>query len=220
MGGSPPIPRDFHRFYSSRFFRQYARLKLRSDPVYAAVYLRLRESPLPILDIGCGLGLLAFDLVSRGIESPILGIDADSRKVDAARGVAIGRTGQVTFMTGDARSPAEFHGNVVLLDVLHYFEEVEQRELLTRVAGFVPPGGLLIVRECIRDESWRFRITRIEETFARAIGWLAVSKLRFPSLETITGPLGEKGFRCEIEPMWGRTPFNNYLLVFSRPQTS
>ena len=55
--------------------------KLRRDPVYPAAYELFRGSDEPILDIGCGLGLLAFYLRERGCRQPILGLDVDARKI-------------------------------------------------------------------------------------------------------------------------------------------
>ena len=56
------------------------------DPVYDAVLTELRGAPpLPILDIGCGPGLLAAVLRTGGLTAPIHGLDYDPRKTDAAR---------------------------------------------------------------------------------------------------------------------------------------
>ena len=38
---------------------RYTKSKLRTDPLYDGVYRELESSPFPLLDIGCGLGLLA-----------------------------------------------------------------------------------------------------------------------------------------------------------------
>src|SRR5690606_9789718 len=48
--------------FSTRWDRNYVAAKVKTDPLYGAVYDELRGSDLPLLDLGCGLGLLAFYL--------------------------------------------------------------------------------------------------------------------------------------------------------------
>ena len=48
----------------------YVRGKLRIDPMYGAVFECLRESRLPILDLGCGIGILLYYLRHRGLQLP------------------------------------------------------------------------------------------------------------------------------------------------------
>jgi 2-polyprenyl-3-methyl-5-hydroxy-6-metoxy-1,4-benzoquinol methylase len=209
------VTHDVAALFDSRFLRGYARSKLARDPVYAAVASRIPE--LPLLDLGCGVGLLAFSLRQRGFVSPILGIDYDARKVDAARRACSTDTPvcAADFRTADVRDPIDFHGSVALLDVLHYFSDDDQQRILRNAASCVAAGGVAIVRDAIRDGSWRYRVTYVEETFARAIGWLKGERLNFPTRESIVAAFD--GFDCEVIPMWGRSPFNNYLFVFRAP---
>lgn len=198
--------------FDSRFLRGYARSKLARDPVYAAAASRLPD--LPLLDLGCGVGLLALSLRQRGFRSPILGVDYDARKIDAARRAA---DGSVEFRRGDVRDPIDIRGNVALLDVLHYFTDEDQQLILRNAAACVAPGGVVIIRDGINDGSWRYRATYLAETFARAIGWLKGERLNFPTRDSIIAAFD--GFDCEVVPMWGRSPFNNYLFVFSAPSS-
>jgi len=210
------VTHDVAALFDSRFLRGYARSKLARDPVYAAVASRIPE--LPLLDLGCGVGLLAFSLRQRGFASPILGIDYDARKVDAARKACSTDTlvcAAADFRTADVRDPIDFQGSVALLDVLHYFSDDDQKRILRNAASCVAAGGVAIVRDAIRDGSWRYRVTYAEETFARAIGWLKGERLNFPTRESIVAAFD--GFDCEVIPMWGRSPFNNYLFVFRAP---
>ncbi|MGI9244204.1 MAG: methyltransferase domain-containing protein, partial [Verrucomicrobiales bacterium] len=112
------------------------RSKLNTDPLYNAVFAELCDEDLALLDLGCGLGLLAFYLRERGLEFPILGIDYDERKIDdaarlAGEGGARGY-GDLEFRVGDARDGIpEFQGNVTILDILQFFSPEEQGKLLT-----------------------------------------------------------------------------------------
>ena len=197
--------------YPSGFLRSYVRVKTATDPVYNAVYEHLRHSKLPVLDVGCGVGILAFYLRERGFAAPISGIDHDGRKVEIARRVADGDE-NLSFAIGDARTPFEFQGNVVLLDVLHYFTDEDQVAILRNAAS---AGGMVLIRDGIRDGSFRYRFTYAQETLARIGGWLKAERLNFPTADTIEQSFNG-AFRREVQPMSGRLPFNNYLFAFRR----
>jgi 2-polyprenyl-3-methyl-5-hydroxy-6-metoxy-1,4-benzoquinol methylase len=202
--------------YRSRFLRGYVRAKIASDPLYAAVAERLRDGPLPILDIGCGVGLMEFYLRESGCVQPMLGLDHDEGKIREAQRVAASRYAGLTFEAADACRPLDGGSSVLLLDLLHYLRDDQQRELLERVADGVPPGGSVIVRDGIRDGSWRYRFTFAAEEFARLVRWLKADQLNFPRLASILEPFAARGFAAEVVPMWGGMPFNNYLFVFKR----
>lgn len=210
-----PAAKAIANRFSSRFLRGYVASKVSSDPVYRAVAARLEGHPHPLLDIGCGVGLLAFYLRERGLTMPIRGVDHDEGKIRAAQDIARDYP-DVTFDVADARVPLPRGYSVMLLDLLHYFSDDEQRAMLERVAEVVPPGGMVIIRDAVRDDSWRYRVTYAQETMSRIIAWLKAERLRFPTRESIVEPMRRAGFTEEVIPMWGNTPFNNYLFVFRR----
>jgi SAM-dependent methyltransferase len=197
--------------YETRFLRWYARAKFASDPLYDAVARRLRAHAYPIVDVGCGIGLMAFHLREHGFVQPITGIDHDAAKIaEASRAAYDG----IRFATGDARDAIPAGCSVLLLDVLHYFDTEEQARILENVARAVPPGGVAIIRDAVRDGSWRYRATYAAELFARGIRWIRADRLHFPTRERIVGAF--EGFDAEVTPLWGATPFNNYLFVFTK----
>lgn len=208
------VARRIASHFDSRFLRGYARGKIGSDPAYAAVFDRLPDAPL--LDVGCGIGLLSFYLRERGFRAPIAGVDHDAKKVAAASAIAARYDGLV-FRTGDAREPLAFRGSVILLDLLHYFDDATQERILRNAAACVPPGGAVIVRDALRDGSWRYRVTYAQEAFSRVIRWLKAERLNFPARATLVEAF--EGFTIEETPLWGATPFNNYLFVFRRPSS-
>ncbi len=203
------------RRYEGRWRQGYVRGKLRSDPIYGVAFEILRESKLPVLDIGCGIGLFSLSMRERGFREAIVGIDFDSRKIARARHAGEGDAG-LQFETADAVEPREFSGNVVILDVLHYLPAAAQRELLESVAGQVAPGGVCIVRACPRDQGWRFRVTQLEELFLRASFSMKSGARHYPTIAEMSEPFARRGFEIEVRPLWGRTPFNSHLLVFRR----
>lgn len=208
---------DIAARYPGRWLQGYVRGKLRSDPAYAAALERLRGSTWPILDVGCGIGLFACFLRESGCELPVLGFDLDAAKITHAR-LATGRYRDVAFDVADAATYAGQRGNVVVLDVLHYLAADAQRALLERIAAMIAPGCCAIIRVTARDESWRFRVTQFEESVLRAVGWMKSPARHFPTIDEVAGPFRERGFESEILPLWGRTPFNSYLLAFRAPK--
>jgi len=193
--------------YPSRFLRIYVRSKIKADPVYAAVFDRVRERSEPLLDVGCGVGLLAAYLRARGFRAPIHGVDHDDRKVSIAGSVIP----DATFGVADARTAIDAGGTIVLIDLLHYFRAEEQARILESAAK---NATIVIVRDAIRDGSWRYRFTYLQETFSRVVRWLRAERLHFPTREDVMRPFGS--FDAEVVPLYGRTPFNNYLFVFRR----
>jgi SAM-dependent methyltransferase len=193
--------------YPTRFLRSYVRWKIRLDPVYAAVFERLRGSDQPLLDVGCGVGILAMYLRARGFTPAIRGIDHDERKVAVARLVMP----DAEFRVADARTAGEGGGTVALIDLLHYFGAGEQAAILASAAK---NATTIIIRDAVADGSWRYRATYAQETFSRAVRWLSAERLHFPRHEDVTRPFA--GFDAEVVPLYGRTPFNNYLFVFKR----
>lgn len=200
--------------FDSRFLRSYTRSKLRTDPVYRAVLERLRDSAAPLYDIGCGVGLLEFFLRENGVDCPITGVDHDERKIASATAIGARYSG-LQFRVADARDPVPPRTNVVLLDLLHYLTAAEQQQLLDGIAE--AGGDLVLIRDAVRDRTLRYRITAAQERFSRAIRWLRAERLNFPARDEVVAPFSRRGYRVEVQPMWGRTPFNNYLFVFSRP---
>jgi 2-polyprenyl-3-methyl-5-hydroxy-6-metoxy-1,4-benzoquinol methylase len=200
--------------FPKRWDRHYVASKLRTDPLYDAVAENLHGSPLPLLDLGCGLGLLAFFLRSKGLAVPICGLDYDLPKIHTAKQVAaIIGSENLEFHHHDARSGLpDHHGNVTILDILQFFVPSEQETLLQLAASRVARGGKLIIRSGLLDDSWRFKITVAGDWLAKATLWMKAAPSHYPTAEDfqrILSPFGS----VEISPLWGGTPFNNHLIV-------
>jgi SAM-dependent methyltransferase len=214
------IARRIGARYRRRWHRNYAANKLRFDPAFAATAeLLLEASDAPLLDVGCGLGLLGQYLRERGWRGAYRGVDFDAAKIDAARFAAAAAGHTLAFEPADARSglPAA-SGHVALLDVLHYLERDDQQALLRELAARVAPGAMLILRNVLRAPGWRFRLTVIEEHFLYASRWMRTPARHFPERAEVEAPLRDAGLVVEVAPLWGDTPFNSFLIVARRPQ--
>jgi len=202
---------DRYRF--CRSLHGYARGKLALDPAYPAIRDRLAGEQVPLLDVGCGIGLFAAYLIEGGFDGEILGVDPDAAKIEAAsRAVPEAR-----FTCGEIGAASGFGGNVVVLDVLHYFEPKRREEFLGEVIARVAPRAAAYIRTTPRDGSWRYWVTQLEEVFVRASRWIVGGAWNFPTVEEIVRPFERAGFDIRKEPMWGRTPFNSVLFECRAP---
>ncbi|MFZ4775721.1 MAG: class I SAM-dependent methyltransferase [Terrimicrobiaceae bacterium] len=205
------------RFRHARILHGYAKGKIKWDPAYAAVAGLLRDSKLPLLDIGCGVGLLSAYLREAGCSQPILGIEPDAAKIQIALAKVAGAYPLLEFQTGSALMLPDFSGDIVMLDVLHYMTPAEQASVLKAVAGRIAPGGRALIRTTFRDSSWRYFATLVEEAFVRGSGWIRGGRCHFPLRRAIENIFQDQGLPLTISPMWGKTPFNSYLIEIRRP---
>jgi len=206
-------------FVTSRFLHGYARGKTSWDPAYPAVSEILRHSPRPLLDVGCGVGLLAAYLRESGCTQPVLGIEPDAGKVRTARDLVAKAYPGLDFQPGDARSLPDFSGDVVVLDVLHYMEPADQRTVMESVASRIAPGGCAIIRTTFRDSSWRYLATLLEEVLVRTSGWIRGGHCHFPTRREIETAFQSPALSLSVRPMWGKTPFNSHLIEVRRHVT-
>ncbi len=206
--------------FQRRWHRDYASSKLRLDPAYGAVSELIDGSGMGLLDIGCGLGLLGFHLREYGFTGTYLGVDFDTAKIAEARRVSAEHALGLEFKDGDARALPAFSGHVVLLDVLHYLDQADQQALLREAATRVAPGAMLILRNVLRTPGWRFRATVLEEWFLHASRWMRTPARHYPLKEEIEAPLRAAGFTVDVQPLWGKTPFNSFFIVARRTDAS
>jgi SAM-dependent methyltransferase len=201
------------RLYGSRSLQGYVRWKVRADPAYGAVAAALAGRDRPVVDLGCGVGLLPFFLRESGFTAPIIGVDFDERKIDLARQAATRYRG-IDFVRGDARDPLPEGHDVIMLDILQYFRRSAQPEVMENVARTISSGGVVVMRQGIADGSWRHRFTLFVDAIGRAIRWNRGEGVEFPTRQEIVTAFD--GFDAEITPLWGGMPYNNYLFVFTK----
>ena len=206
------------RRYHGRWLCGYVRGKLRHDPIYAAGLGLLKDSPLPVLDVGCGVGLFACWLREHGCAIPIHGCDLDAGKIAKAQH-ATASYPKVTFHIGEAADRHGGRGNVVVFDVLHLLSAAQKQTLLTHLAATLPPGGCCLIRTTIRDGSWRFWITRVQDWWLRASRWMNSDAVHYATIEEVCAPFRARGCTCEVRPLWTGTPFNSHLFVFRAPSS-
>jgi cyclopropane fatty-acyl-phospholipid synthase-like methyltransferase len=102
---------------------------------------------------------------------------------------------------------------IVLLDVLHYLGDVEQRRVLDRAAAALDPGGCLLLRETDASAGFAFQVTTWGERFSCALGGQFWPPLHYRGAVQWIAELAGRGFAVTAEPMSEGTPFANVLFV-------
>ena len=223
-----PLPREQVRAISQAFLpaspwgnrwdHYYTRSKLGSDPLYPGVCEALRGTRAPLLDMGCGLGLLAHALRAQGIDLPYRGVDNDAGKVARGR-TAAARAGlaDVAFDVVDlARGYPPHAGSVAILDVLQFIPPDAQARALDAAIAMLVPGAKLVIRTGLEDGSRRARVTRAVDVFSRVLGWMNAGPSRYPGADALRARLEAAGLAVEFTPLFAGTPFNNWRVVATR----
>lgn len=207
------------RPWGNRWDQCYTHIKLSTDPLYPGVLRALAGTTAPVLDLGCGLGLLAHTMHDAGLPLPYHGVDNDAAKIGRARviaarnGLVHARFDQVDLAAGWP----QHHGSVAILDVLQYLDATTQDALLRACAAMVPADGVLVVRSALGDDSPRGRTSLRTDDWAHKIGWMQFKPRHYPTEASLRGSLEAAGMQVDLQPLYGKTPFNNWLLV-ARPR--
>ena len=205
-------------WYGDRTHYFYARAKLRSDPLYPGVIAALRGSEAPLLDLGCGIGLLAHALRGAGLAMPYRGVDNDARKIAAARRACTNAgLADVSFECLDLAAGLPAHrGNVAILDVLQFVPPEAQDAILDAAVAMLAPGAKLVIRTGLDDGSARARTTRRIDALSRALGWMNAGPKRYPEPAALRARFEAAGLASEFTPLHGNTPFNNWRVVATK----
>ena len=202
-------------FLPDRWLYWYVRSKLGSDPLYGGVAAALRGCDAPLLDIGCGIGLLAHTLAAHGISLDYCGVDNDAGKIEQGQ-AALRRAGlsQARLLALDATGGLPAHqGSVSILDVLQFLPPAAQSPLLAAAASRLSATGRLVIRTGLADGNWRSHVTRGVDVLSRALRWMNAGPTRYPGRDALAAELSSLGLSATFSPLWGRTPFNNWLVV-------
>jgi SAM-dependent methyltransferase len=223
-----PLPRESaqaiaHAFlpgnvFGSRWDHYYVRAKLGSDPLYPGVCDALRGTVAPVLDLGCGLGLLGHALRAQGIALPYRGFDNDAGKIARAQRAAA-RAGlrEVEFAAVDlSREYPAHRGSVAILDVLQFLPPEAQTRTLEAAMAMLTPGAKLVIRTGLDDGGRRACITHAVDVFSRVLGWMNAGPSRYPDADDLRARFAAAGLRAEFAPLFGNTPFNNWRVVATK----
>jgi hypothetical protein len=189
--------------------------KLGSDPLYPGVCDALRGTRRALLDMGCGLGLLAHALRAQGLTClPRRGQRCrQDRPARGARVAAAWRTSTSPRSTWRASYPAH-RGSVALLDVLQFIPPDAQARALDAAIAMLVRGAKLVIRTGLADGSKpRARDPRRRCVLARAGLDECRGRRAIPTPMTCARGFAAAGLQVEFTPLYGSTPFNNWRVV-------
>jgi SAM-dependent methyltransferase len=208
---------------------QFARWKLRLDPVFLAL---LRGGRLPdrgrLLDVGCGQGVLLALLVAareqyrRGEWPPdwappplhleLQGFERRRDRAWVARR-ALRDSAQVTRC--DVREAVLPRCSAIaMLDLLLYLGPNDQQRLLEKAAAALEPGGLLLLREANAAAGFAYQVTRWGARLSAMGSGGLWPQVHCRSAREWANLLEALGFSvAAAEPMSEGTPFANVLFV-------
>jgi predicted exporter/trans-aconitate methyltransferase len=157
--------------------RIFARFKLKSDPLFCELPDLLGETGhiTRVLDIGCGYGVPACWCLEQFPGAHVVGIDPDPERVRVAGLVVSTRGTIIEGAAPDLPEEQEKFDLVLLLDMLHYLDDNQLQQTLTRARSLLQPGGQLAARfvvQPLKKRSWywyvedlRTRLTGIKASY-------------------------------------------------------
>ena len=104
-----------------------------------------------------------------------------------------------------------------ILDVFQYLDDAAQRRLLDAAIAMLVPGARLVIRTGIEDGSSRMRITRTFDRIANLLGWMNAPPRHYPRADALRRTLDDAGLASTFTSLRGNTPFNNWLVVATKP---
>ena len=214
----------------------FARGKLSGDPVFAALLRDGRVNDASrVVDVGCGLGILAAWLASAEVcesrstsEWPqswppppknwtLRGFDLRTRAIAAGQRALSDLGDRVSLSVGDARDIALPACDVmVMLDVLHYMDHDAQQALLRSAHQMLAPGGTVLLRVGDITSNWRSRYTLMVDWWVTILRDKRWPRLHCRALAEWRSLLESIGYAVVAQPMSEGTPFANVLLIATK----
>ncbi len=178
--------------YKGPVIEWYMRIKVRLENNYLLFLKNLPEKG-KVLDIGCGYGFLCYMLNYRSPDLKITGIDYDEEKIEIAQN-NWSHTENLSFHYADAMNfELQEYDAIILSDVLHYLQQTQQELLIDNCIRHLNPGGVLLIRDGMRDFQKEHKATRLTELFStRLLSFnKTTAELIFPTIEQITNKATE-----------------------------
>jgi len=186
---------------SEAYPRFFAGFKLRYDAMFHELPALLESSGTirTIIDIGCGYGVPAAWLLERFPLATIYGIDPDRIRIRVASSV-LGAGSVVTQNQAPAvpecAAPADI---ALMLDMIHFLNEVELKLTLQRLHRNLRPNGLLIVRTALPPQQRPSQIWRFENFKHR----LFKASPHYRTADAIHRHIKQAGFKLKKEASSG-----------------
>lgn len=196
----------------ARFYRSL-RLRFGGLQGLAAVF----PSDGLVIDLGCGMGLLAHLLVEDHPERRVLAVDHDAGRVAALEQSASAGPRIETRLGDLATIPLPPCRGVALIDVVHYLDRRSQEALLARAVGALEPGGVIVLRDPDAAAGLRYLAARAHEGLAVGLGWTRARMGSFRSGEEWAFLLRAHGLEARVLPLPRLSPYADRTVVGAKP---
>ena len=151
---------------------------------------------------------------------PVLGVDASPSRIAVAR-QASACLEAVKFAHSDIAQfdlpPSQM---ALLIDVLGFFSDAAQRQLLRRCREALCPDGLLIVKDTTTVPRWKYHYANFEETLKFRLNVYGLKTRRRPNYHALTdwrALLQAAGFEvCEENLIAAIAPYPGVIYVCRR----
>ena len=174
----------------------------------------------PVLDLGCGHGLLAIAIALDAPDRAVYGIDHDVARVELAKNAASDLP-NIRFNVGtmDQIPAAGPYSGIAMIDVYHYFKPETQEELARRAFAQLQPGGTLLVREVEPQGGFASSWNKWYEKLATASGFTQADRaqLHFRTTRDWEDLFRKTGFKVKSRRCGSRL-FSDVLFICDRPR--
>lgn len=205
--------------YKGPVLEWYCSIKTKLENNYEVLHQLLPREGL-FYDLGCGYGFAAYMLHWASEGRHFVGVDYDEDKIITAAG-HYKKTDKIRFSAADITSfSLEPCTGILISDVLHYLPQGEQFKLLDRCWAALQPGGVLIVRDGIKELATRHKGTERSEWWSTKVLQFnkTHNKLNFIYLRDIKAWAATKGM--SFEAIDNTTQTSNVLMVMHKKQVA
>jgi len=154
----PPRRKRPRQWWETFFSDDYLMSVLMPTPLQVARQVDFVEASLglkkgsTILDVGCGLGLQAIELTRRGYL--VVGLDLSLAMITRAAENAQHENLKINFLHADIREiefEGAFDGVICLGTTFGFFDDDQNRDVLSRLHSALKPGGRIFIDVVNRD---------------------------------------------------------------------
>jgi len=149
------------------------------------------EAPLRLLEIGCGSGVYLRHAAEHNSSLTALGVELQQDVASFARKNLRewNLDNRIQVEHGDirAKTPSEFFDIATLYNNIYYFPVADRVALLKHIAGFLKPGGFLLLTTCCQEGSLGSEALNLWGAATAGCG-------RLPSEEELVSQLREAGY--------------------------